>query len=135
VTTKEVKLARIAELWAGGLITEEIARRIGATKGSVCRLARDARLGGDPRFPVRGRFDVTNRKRMPPAPKPKTNPLLIDLKINDCKWPVRSEGEHGDLHYFCANPCEAGSPYCPEHTARASARTHGATALTTWVKT
>lgn len=110
------KLADIAQLWAQGVITEEIARRLDMTKGSVCRLARDARLRGDPRFPARGRFDMTKRKCVPiAAPPPKTNPMLLDLKPGECKWPVRSGEERGE-HYFCADPRLPGSPYCKAHT-------------------
>ena len=113
------RLANIAELWAQGVITEEIARRLDMTKGSVCRLARDARLRGDPRFPARGRFDMTKRtRRSTPVPQaPKTNPMLVDLKPNECKWPVRSEGERGDEHHFCADIRLPGSPYCKDHAA------------------
>ena len=125
-------LARIADLWASGIITEEIGRRLGASKGSVCRLARDARLRGDPRFPARGRFDMT--KRAPPAPKPKTNPTVFELMPDDCKWPVRSEGERGELHFFCAKPRQAGSPYCPKHTRDGLSTTRGMAALITTVK-
>ena len=71
------RLANIAELWAQGVITEEIARRLDMTKGSVCRLARDARLRGDPRFPARGRFDMTKRKCVPITPPVKTNPIAV----------------------------------------------------------
>ena len=127
------KLADIAQLWAQGVITEEIARRLDMTKGSVCRLARDARLRGDPRFPARGRFDMTKRKCVPIAapPPPKTNPTLFDLKPGECKWPVRSEGERGDLHFFCADPRAPGSPYCKEHTALGLNSTRGMGALMT----
>ena len=127
------KLADIAELWAQGVITEEIARRLDMTKGSVCRLARDARLRGDPRFPPRGRFDMTKRK-CAPIPIIKINPMLIDLKPGQCKWPVRSEGERGEEHHFCADPQAPSSPYCKTHAALGSNKLHGATRLTTWAR-
>ena len=122
------KLDDIAQLWAQGVITEEIARRLDMTKGSVCRLARDARLRGDPRFPARGRFDMTKRKCVPipppsPPPPPKTNPMLLDLKPGECKWPVRSGEERGE-HYFCAERQLPGGPYCAEHEALATAPKH-----------
>ena len=46
-------LDAIARLWALGQPTLEIARRLEIPKNSVCRLARTARLRGDPRFPAR----------------------------------------------------------------------------------
>ena len=54
VSYGEEDLARIAELWAQRLPTAEIGRRLNVPKNSICRLARDARLKGDPRFPERG---------------------------------------------------------------------------------
>lgn len=134
------RLASIAELWAQGVITEEIARRLDLTKGSVCRMARDARLRGDPRFPARGRYDVTKRVRRPKsspsepsAPPVKTNPMLLDLKPNDCKWPVRSGEERGE-HYFCAEPRQDFSPYCKEHTTLGLNSTRGMAALHSTVR-
>ena len=58
-------------------------------------------------------------KRKLSEPKPKANPTLFELKPNDCKWPVSSEGERGDIHRFCADPRQLGSPYCPKHAAAA----------------
>ena len=60
---------------------------------------------------------MTKRKCVPiAAPPPKTNPMLLDLKPGECKWPVRSGGERGE-HYFCAERAQLGSPYCEEHYA------------------
>jgi len=127
-------LDEIAKLWAQGVITEEIARRLKTTKGSVCRKARDARLKGDPRFPARGRFDLTKHKETkPPTPTIKVNPNLFDLLPNQCKYPVRSEGERGEEHYFCAEPRTDGSPYCREHDALCLNTTRKAGAFTTWL--
>jgi hypothetical protein len=138
MTAKDATLARIAAMWAQGVITEEIARQIGATKGSVCRMARDARLKGDKRFPARisGLMGRNRMRKAPPPPvKPKVNPDLFHLKPGECKWPVRSEGERGEEHFFCADPQSPGSPYCPKHRDEGSNKLRGAAALTTWVKT
>ncbi len=126
------KLDQIAELWAQGVITEEIAERVGSTKGSVCRMARDARLRGDARFPARasGRKQM---KRKPPTPQIKVNPNLFDLKPNQCKYPVRSEGERSEEHFFCAEPQYGGSPYCRAHDTLCFATTRKAGAFTTWL--
>jgi hypothetical protein len=121
-------LDEIAKLWAQGIITEQIAERLGLTKGSVCRKARDARLRGDSRFPVRKRH-VFMIKPLPP--KPKENPRLIDLPPNGCKYPVRSDEADNSVHFFCAEPRKANSPYCPAHTAACSNKLHG---VTTWVR-
>ena len=58
---------------------------------------------------------MTKRKCVPiAAPPPKTNPMLLDLKPGECKWPVRSGGERGE-HYFCAERQLPGEPYCKDH--------------------
>lgn len=128
--TKREKLDRIAELWAVGTLTEDIARRLKTTKGSVCRMARDARLSGDPRFPARprsGRLAV-------PKPSSKTRPcLFVDLAPNECKFPVRSEGERGEIHWFCAEPRFPGSPYCKPHKDLTDNRVR-APVVSSWVK-
>lgn len=36
---------------------------------------------------------------------------LIDLKSNECRWPVT----YGKKHRFCAAPRYNGKPYCEEH--------------------
>tara|TARA_R110002124_G_scaffold149220_1_gene315061 strand:- start:207535 stop:207708 length:174 start_codon:yes stop_codon:yes gene_type:complete len=46
---------------------------------------------------------------------------MMKLESGMCRWPI-GEPEDKDFH-FCAAKCEAGSPYCPEHMAKAQAPT------------
>ena len=130
-------LARIAALWADKVSTAEIGRRLRISKNSICRLARDARLKGDPRFPERG-INVAREAPQPrPRPVAKTSkarpappPVLVvvsapparrpfrvfDLLPCHCRYPVFSGSQRGD-HRFCGEPRQANSPYCAEHHA------------------
>jgi hypothetical protein len=123
-------LARIAKLWAANASTAEIGRRLELSKNTVCRLARDARLSGDPRFPAREfknllREPKTARRvgksKAPPAPilapfQRRRGPLRVfELEAQHCRYPV-SSGLQRD-HRFCGKPRQAGSSYCGEHHA------------------
>lgn len=133
----EDDLARIAALWADKVSTAEIGRRLRISKNSVCRLARDARLKGDPRFPERG----MNVAREAPEPRPRPaaaktskarpapRPIVVvsappahgpfrvfDLLARHCRYPVFSGSERGD-HRFCGEPRQENSPYCAGHHA------------------
>jgi GcrA cell cycle regulator len=46
---------------------------------------------------------------------------MMKLESGMCRWPI-GEPEDKDFH-FCADKCEAGSPYCPTHMAKAQAPT------------
>jgi GcrA cell cycle regulator len=128
----EDDLARIAELWAQQLSTAEIGRELELPKNSVCRLARNARLRGDPRFPER-RFERSEPKprqigksKAPPAPvlvpliapsPPKRGPFRVfELEPHHCRYPVFSGQTRGD-HRFCGEPRRHNSAYCDKHDA------------------
>ena len=133
-------LDRIAELWAQDLKTFDISRRLKIPHGSVCRLARNARIHGDLRFPAR----INQRKRkprkrraLPKLPPPRSVPMvkrkivrkpparilpalttavhprIWELTASQCRYPVE-EPEPRD-HRFCAKPQQEGSAYCAEH--------------------
>jgi GcrA cell cycle regulator len=127
-------LAEIASLWADKISTAEIGRRLHISKNSVCRLARDARLRGDPRFPERG-LNVAREAPKPrqagksearpasvsaivvvPAPPARGPFRVVDLQPHHCRYAVFSGSERGD-HRFCGEPRQANSPYCAEHHA------------------
>ena len=46
---------------------------------------------------------------------------MMKLESGMCRWPI-GEPEDKDFHFFAAK-CEVGSPYCPEHMAKAQAPT------------
>ena len=127
-------LDRIAELWARDTKTSEIARILKIPLGSTCRLARNARLCGDPRFPVRpslmkraplkpepklaARKAALPRRRVAkPAPKPVSavRPRIWELRENQCRYPVHETDTRE--HLFCAAPTREREPYCPMHSA------------------
>jgi len=133
-------LDQIAELWAEGLTTTVIGQRLKIPKNSVCRLARNARLSGDPRFPMRVGLGPPKKKAdggsarggsikpraLPPDPppaRPRTpsmaarclenrRPRIYELRPNECRYPVIAEGRD---HRFCAAPQRPGSSYCGKH--------------------
>ena len=129
---------QMAKLWAKGLSVTLIGQRLGVPKNSICRMAWSARKAGDPRFPKRQRGRIMSAKLGPPAEArvrkvkapvpvavaltlpsraPGEHPMLVDLRPNECKWPVHSGPEKGE-HYFCAALQLPGSPYCQEHAAK-----------------
>ena len=133
-------LDQIAELWAEGLTTTVIGQRLKIPKNSVCRLARNARLSGDPRFPMRVGLGPPKKKAdggsarrgsvkllaLPPDPSParsrtpsmaarrleNRHPRIYELRPNECRYPVIAEGRD---HRFCAAPQRPGSSYCGKH--------------------
>jgi hypothetical protein len=112
----EDDLARIASLWADKVTTAEIGRRLRISKNSVCRLARDARLRGDLRFPVRVRPSPMSAVVIVPAPPARGPFRVIELLAHHCRYAVFSGSERGD-HRFCGEPRQANSPYCAKHHA------------------
>jgi GcrA cell cycle regulator len=134
-------LAEIASLWADKVTTAEIGRRLDISKNSVCRLARDARLRGDPRFPERGlnfageaptprqarkseaRPAPVSAVVLVPAPPARGPFRVFDLQPHHCRYAVFSGLERGD-HRFCGEPKQANSPYCAEHHALCNPSLH-----------
>jgi hypothetical protein len=130
-------LDRIAEFWALGRTVIEIGKRLRIPKNSICRLARTARLNGDPRFPARnaGRPRGALKPKAPSAPRParkvalprrrpakatpipvrEVHPRIWELRERQCRYPVRETDMHEQL--FCAKATEDFQSYCPEHVA------------------
>ena len=123
-------LDQIAGLWARTK-TSEIARLLKIPHGSVCRLARSARLCGDPRFPVRPsrvkralpkpepklavKKAALPRRRPAPTPASAVRPRIWELRENQCRYPVHETDARE--HLFCAAPTREREPYCPTHFA------------------
>jgi GcrA cell cycle regulator len=107
-----MKLDTIAKLWLQGRSQREIGLALKMTRSAVAGEISRARLRGDQRFlKPRPPKPVT----LPPPPLPPR--VLIDLRLNDCRWPVSHTPE--DVHLFCGHPQKPGSPYCAKHWARA----------------
>jgi hypothetical protein len=116
-------LDKIADLWSWEFSTTDIGDRLKMSKGSVCRLARDARRAGDERFPERQfipKFKPVSAPKLcalPPAPAPykSDGPRIFELGLRQCRYPLTSGAS--PEHRFCAAPQEEGSPYCSTHTS------------------
>jgi GcrA cell cycle regulator len=105
-------IEKLSALWAEGLSTAEIGRRLGISKNAVIgkahRLlltARPSPLKSPPKRRIPGQ---------PPAPA--------------CSWPSGHPGEKG--FRFCGKRPLPGKPYCAEHAALAYVRpkAHGSNA-------
>jgi GcrA cell cycle regulator len=107
-----MKLDTIAELWARGRSQSQIGLALGLTRNAIAGEISRARLRGDQRF-LKPR--VKPKPLAPPPPPPPR--ILIELKLNDCRWPVGHTPE--DQHLFCGHPQRPGSPYCAKHWALA----------------
>ena len=95
------RVEELTRLWATGLSTSEIGRKIGITKNAVVGKVR--------------RLDLAMRRQpKPTTPKIDHNIITLDsLKANMCSWP---KGEPGKPDFrFCGKPAEAGKPYCMPH--------------------
>ena len=140
-------IARLRAMWAEGLTTAEIGRRLGVTKNSVVgkshRLLLPPRpspirrlpTGQAPRPQPRRTVGPTlpalhDTIRTPPiaapapapAPAPRAPalravPSLAGRRITTCCWPL---GEPGTPSFrFCDDASQANKPYCTAHAALA----------------
>ncbi|MHA1597929.1 MAG: GcrA family cell cycle regulator [Alphaproteobacteria bacterium] len=112
-------------LWAEGLPTLEIGRRLGITKnavvGKVHRLGlpkRQSPISSTPKARV-ARVPVAQIKSAPPRPSGKIITMEM-LTTGMCNWP---DGEPGqDDFRFCGEQVIEGKPYCQHHCERAYVR-------------
>jgi GcrA cell cycle regulator len=143
----EETIARIRALWAEGLSTAEIGRRMGITKNAVVGKAHRLNLPARP-SPIRrvaGEKPVARRsapKRVvgptlaalhsvgrQPVPSPPRQPVVLRPvpqqprpvgRVSACCWPL---GEPGTPDFrFCGDPTVPAKPYCEEHVAVAYVR-------------
>jgi hypothetical protein len=116
----EEKISILTRLREEGLSASEIAGEMGTTKGSV--LGKLRRMGMfEPRTNggavLKGKAYVARKRKIlakngnPHLPKGSVT--LLDLKNNDCRFPVTDRPPH----LFCAKPKWGASPYCCEHSA------------------
>jgi GcrA cell cycle regulator len=140
-------IGRLRALWAEGLSTAEIGRRMGVSKNAVVGKAHRLNLAARP-SPIRRDGEKTPRRRqarrahgttlpvlaaaMAPmpvidSPRPIERPAPPVLRavpaprpgarVTPCCWPI---GEPGTRSFrFCDVDAIAGKPYCEEHSSLA----------------
>ncbi len=141
--TDEV-IERLKALWAEGLSTAEIGRRMGISKNAVVGKAHRLALPARPSPIRRGASGETSRRAAPrrvvgptlpsltapvaeqpsPAiiPRPQPAPLRAVVRqgggrLIACCWPI---GEPGTPSFrFCDAASAPGKPYCADHAALA----------------
>jgi GcrA cell cycle regulator len=128
-------------LWAEGLSTAEIGRRMGVSKNAVIGKAhrlnlparpspirRDGAAGPRPATPrpivarpiaPRPVRPATPPSAPPPAPPPAPRPApprhVSRAGVRTCCWPIGEPGTRG--FHFCGREALPGKPYCAEHAA------------------
>ena len=131
------QISELTRLWAEGLTTSEIGKRLGISKNAVVGKAHRLHLSARP-SPIKrtGPRPAVFRTavRLPGAPRPpRVRPAHAgpsqprqasqparwtgELSNYICKWPIGHPGEE-DFH-FCVERALVGKPYCAEHCALA----------------
>jgi GcrA cell cycle regulator len=100
------RVETLRKLWADGLTTGEIGKRLGVSKNAVVGKAHRLGLKSRP-SPIK-----RTKKKLPVETKVKS---IIDLGPNTCRWPHGDPKEPG--FHFCGKRSIPGKPYCPEHAA------------------
>jgi len=148
------RIAELEKLWAEGLSTAEIGRRMGVSKNAVVGKAHrlslpgrqspiDAARRAAPRKPAARKPKTQAPRRAPeaqpeaaeapvatpvaaakPAPQPKRAPRKHSGP--SCQWPFGDPRLPG--FHFCGAPAVPGKPYCDEHCAKAYNRVSAAQA-------
>ena len=136
-------ITRLRAMWAEGLTTAEIGRRLGVTKNAVVgkshrlllpprpspirRLVAGQAPHPQPRRTVGPTLPLLNETVRKPALTPLTAtprapalravPSMAGSRITTCCWPL---GEPGTPSFrFCDDPSQANKPYCMAHAALA----------------
>jgi GcrA cell cycle regulator len=142
-------IGRLRALWAEGLSTAEIGRRMGVSKNAVVGKAHRLNLTARP-SPIRRDGEKAPRRRQPrrvhgttlpalaaelapmptieaprlverPAPVLRAVPTIrTSGRVTPCCWPI---GEPGTRSFrFCDVDSLAGKPYCADHAEKAYVR-------------
>lgn len=104
------QIGELSRLWADGLATAEIGRRLGITKNAV--VGKVHRLGLPPR-----QSPIKERPKQPAAVMAPPKPKVMEFKGPACCWPIGHPREPG--FHFCGAAAAQGKPYCAEHAAKA----------------
>ncbi|MGC2854322.1 GcrA family cell cycle regulator [Novispirillum sp. DQ9] len=121
------RIEELKSLWAEGLTTGEIGKRLGVSKNAVVGKAHRLGLKGRP-SPIKraGTPAAAATTAAAPAKPAKAKPAeakqppakirsVVDLSAHTCRWPIGDPREPG--FHFCGAPSLAGKPYCAEHSA------------------
>lgn len=109
-TDERIELLKV--LWAEGLTTGEIGKRLEVSKNAV--------VGKAHRLGLKGRPSPIKRSRKPQkaaAPEKPAEPAkaVVEVSGPTCRWPFGDPKEAG--FHFCGKRALAGKPYCAEHAA------------------
>jgi len=101
------RIAKLKKLWAEGLTTGEIGKRLGVSKNAV--------VGKAHRLGLKSRPSPIRRPTKKAAPKKEVSKVftLADLTNQTCRWP-HGDPKEDDFH-FCGKPVVQGKPYCSDH--------------------
>lgn len=118
------RVKTLMALWAEGIPTLEIGRRLGVTKnavvGKVHRLGltkRQSPINATPRAPRVAKLPQPVRAPSMVVPARSDMVKMEELTSGMCNWPEGEPGE--DSLRFCGQPSLEGKPYCAGHCARA----------------
>ena len=144
----DASVAKLRALWAEGLSTAEVGRRLGVSKNAAVGKAHRLHLPARP-SPIRAPLEVrpfrrrSDRRKValpalaslavpppvaaverpPAAEKPPLGALPPGrgARVIECCWPL---GEPGTKAFrFCDEPSEPGRPYCADHCHKAYVKT------------
>ena len=126
------RISLVKEHWCSGYSASDIARSISARLGEtisrnvICGIYdrhRDALVNHPLQVPkqlARARNPASRRKRvakpvrMPTAPQQARFVPLLDLRANECRWPV-NDARVGEMHLFCGCGTDVNSSWCEFH--------------------
>lgn len=109
------RIEELKALWAEGLTTGEIGKRLGVSKNAVVGKAHRLGLQGRP-SPIKR--EQKPRQDAPASRKKETDPKIrsvVDLSVHTCRWPIGDPREPG--FHFCGAPSLPNKPYCAEHAS------------------
>jgi GcrA cell cycle regulator len=132
-------IAKLRSLWAEGLSTAEIGRRLNISKNAVVGKAhrlnlpprpspiRRGEAGTAPRAPAPRRAQgptlpplAASLGAPPPALRPIVSPPKNTLRAAPCCWPIGEPGKPS--FHFCNAGSVPGKPYCEDHASIAYVR-------------
>ncbi len=135
----EESIGKLRTLWAEGLSTAEIGRRLNISKNAVVGKAHRLNLPARP-SPIRRQESGAAVRPVPPkrahgptlppltasvgAPTASLRAVMPSVKMapraTPCCWPIGEPGKPS--FHFCNAAAVAGKPYCEEHAAIAYVR-------------
>ena len=136
----EETISRLSDLWAEGLSTAEIGRRLNISKNAVVGKAHRLSLPSRPSPIRRTEASATPRQvppkrtqgpTLPPLSPAVSTPVLQPLRAiispskqqprtTPCCWPIGEPGKPS--FHFCNEAAVSGKPYCEEHASIAYVR-------------